>query len=116
MLPEDNKVGIIKYFEMRGYEKFLMKLPKSKKYGISANAKTHQQMVEELELYVYENCEKIHYKNLLQDLLQFDIKNTTKFDACMAAGWTLVGAGKKKFEVKKQDDNKLYDIKEIFPL
>jgi len=116
ILPEDNKVGIIKYFEMRGYEKFLMKLPKSKKYGISANAKTHQQMVEELELYVYENCEKIHYKNLLQDLLQFDIKNTTKFDACMAAGWTLVGAGKKKFEVKKQEDNRLYDIKEIFPI
>ena len=34
----------------------------------------------------------------------------------MAAGWTLVGAGKKKFEVKKHNDNKLYDIKEIFPI
>lgn len=116
ILPEDNKVGIIKYFQARGYERFLMKLPGSKKYGISANSKTHQQMVEELELYVYENIERVRYKDLLQDLLKFDIRNTTKFDAAMAAGWTLVAAGGKKFMTKKPENKKLYDIKDIFPI
>jgi hypothetical protein len=116
LLPEDNKIGIIKYFEVRGYERFLMKLPGSKKYGISANSKTHQQMVEELELYVYENVDKIIYKDLLSDLLKFDIKKTTKFDAAMAAGWTLVGAGKKKFTNTQPEKKKIYDIKDIFPI
>ena len=92
-----------------------MKLPNSKTYGIPANAKTHQQMVEELELYVYQNCDKIIYKNLLNDLLQFDINNTTKFDAVMAAGWSLVAAGKKKFDMINKK-SKLYDIKDIFPI
>ena len=115
LLAENNKIGIVKYFEYRGYEKFLMKLPNSKTYGIPANAKTHQQMVEELELYVYQNCDKIIYKNLLNDLLQFDINNTTKFDAVMAAGWSLVAAGKKKFDMINKK-SKLYDIKDIFPI
>ena len=115
ILSENNKIGLIKYFESRGYEKFLMKLPNARTYGVPANAKTHQQMVEELEVYVYENCEKIIYKTLLEDLLKFDINNTTKFDAAMAAGWTLVGAGKKKI-INKVEDKKIYDIREIFPM
>ena len=115
ILSENNKIGLIKYFESRGYEKFLMKLPNARTYGVPANSKTHQQMVEELEVYVYENCEKIIYKTLLEDLLKFDINNTTKFDAAMAAGWTLVGAGKKKI-INKVEDKRIYDIREIFPM
>ena len=115
ILSENNKIGLIKYFESRGYEKFLMKLPNARTFGVPANSKTHQQMVEELEVYIYENCEKIIYKSLLEDLLKFDINNTTKFDAAMAAGWTLVGAGKKRIYNKKEQ-KKLYDIREIFPM
>jgi len=42
-LIEDQKVGLIKYFEARGYERFLFRIPNSAKYGISASQKTHQQ-------------------------------------------------------------------------
>ena len=116
ILVENNKIGIVKYFQFRGYEKFLMKLPKSKTFGVPANAKTHQQMVEELELYVFENCNKVIFKNLLIDLLSFDINNTTKFDAAMAAGWTLVACGKKNYQQREFSQKKLYDVREIFPI
>jgi len=113
VLPEDNKVGMIKYFQMRGYDSFLQYLPKSKKAGISANQKTHQQLAEETELYIHDNSEKVLFKRLLEDWLKFDLKKTTKFDAAMAAGWCLVAAGAKKFQAT-DNKKKLYSVKEIF--
>ena len=115
ILSEDNKVGLIKYFEYRGYEKFLTKMPNSSKYGISATVKTHQQIAEVTESYITENVEKVIFMRLLQDWLKFDINNTTKFDAAMASGYTLIQANKSKFAEKVEQKKHIYDIREIFP-
>ena len=59
VLSEDNKVGLIKYFEHRGYERFLTRMPNSVKYGISATVKIHQQIAEETENYHLDNLHKV---------------------------------------------------------
>jgi hypothetical protein len=115
ILSEDNKVGLIKYFEYRGYEKFLVKLPGASKYGVSATVKTHQQIAEVTESHITENVEKCIFMRLLQDWLKFDINKTTKFDAAMAAGYTLIQANKSKFSERVEQKQKIYDIREIFP-
>jgi hypothetical protein len=115
ILSEDNKVGLIKYFEYRGYEKFLTKMPNSNKYGISATVKTHQQIAEETETYINDNLHKVVFQNLLEDWLTFDINNTTKFDAAMASGYTLIAASKSRFAQKIEQQQKLYEIRDVFP-
>jgi hypothetical protein len=113
ILPEDNKVGLIKYFEYRGYERFLFK--NGNKYGVSATVKIHQQIAELIETYVEENVSKTIFKNLLLDWLKFDINKTTKFDATMASGYTLMLANGSRFAQKQQEETKrLYDVREIF--
>jgi len=114
VLSEDNKVGLIKYFEYRGYERFLTKMPNASKYGISATVKTHQQIAEETESYITDNLKKVIFTELLDDWLHFNINKTTKFDAAMAAGYTLIAASKSKFAVKAEQKVKLYDVREIF--
>ena len=114
VLSEDNKVGLIKYFEYRGYERFLTKMPNATKYGISATVKTHQQIAEETENYHLDNLHKVIFIELLDDWLHFNINKTTKFDAAMAAGYTLIAASKSKFAQKVEQKVKLYDVREIF--
>jgi hypothetical protein len=114
VLSEDNKVGLIKYFEYRGYERFLTKMPNASKYGISATVKTHQQIAEETESYITDNLKKVIFTELLDDWLHFNINKTTKFDAAMAAGYTLIAASKSKFAQKVEQKVKLYDVREIF--
>ena len=90
VLFEDNKVGIKSYFEDRGYGGFLMYLPGSTKPGISGSLKTHQQIAEITEDYIENNIDRVYYSELLKDWLEFDITKTTKFDAAMSAGYTLI--------------------------
>jgi hypothetical protein len=90
LLFEDNKIGIKSYFEDRGYLAFLMHLPGSMKPGISGSVKTHQQIAEITEDYIETHIDKVIFPELLKDWLEFDISKTTKFDAAMAAGYTLI--------------------------
>jgi hypothetical protein len=115
ILSEDNKVGLIKYFEYRGYDRFLSRMPGATKYGISATTKTHQQIAEQTETYIEENIHKVIFKNLLQDWLLFDINKTTKFDAAMASGYTLIAASNSKFAQKVEQKTNLYEIRDVFP-
>ena len=114
VLAEDQKIGLIKYFERRGYEKFLYRMYGSHKLGISASTKTHQEIAEQTELYIEENIHKVIFKNLLDDWLKFNINKTTKFDAAMASGYTLILASNSKFAQKIEQKKTLVDVREIF--
>ena len=113
VLFEDNKVGIKSYFEDRGYQSFLMWLPGSLKPGISGSAKTHQQIAEITEDYIESNIDNVFFIDLIKDWLDFDISKTTKFDAAMAAGYTLIADRHiiLKNEISK---NKFIDAKNLF--
>ena len=67
-----------------------MYLPGSSKPGMSGSVKTHQRIAEVTEDYIENNIEKVCFPELLKDWLEFDISKTTKFDAAMAAGYTLI--------------------------
>ncbi len=112
---ENNKLGCIKYFEERGYGDYLMFRPaittnksveeveKGEK-GIPTGTKTHQQIAEFLENQVIDNGHNLLFVELIDDLIEFDISNTQKFDPTMAAGITLIG-GKKIFKNKRPPVN-----------
>lgn len=111
MLFEDNKQGIMTYFEERGYHKFLMKLPGRKGPGIPGSTKTHQLLAEITEEYIHNDLDKVYFKNLITDWIKFEINNTTKYDAAMAAGYTLIADSLIKF---KDKSTKVYESSELF--
>jgi hypothetical protein len=90
ILFENNKNNWDIYFKQRGYESFLMKLDGYPDYGIPGNENTHRQLVEVTEEYINKNISNVYYKDLINDWLEFDMNNTTKFDLAMAAGYTLI--------------------------
>ena len=89
-LIENNKIGITHYFNDRNATAFLMTLPGSNNIGIAGTQKSHQQLAELFENYIHNHFDKIFFKELIKELLEFDINNTTKFDAVMAAGYALI--------------------------
>ena len=113
MLFEDNKIGILHYFEDRGYLPFLMWLPGANKPGMSGSQKAHQQIAEITEDYIVNHIDGVVFKELILDWLNFDINNTTKFDAAMAAGYTLI-ADKGLVRDAYMKAEKLVDVGSLF--
>jgi hypothetical protein len=90
ILFESNKNNWKQYFISRGYESFLMKLKGYPDYGMPASKKTHELLAETTEEYILEHSQKVWFKDVLTNWLEFDINNTTKFDVAMAAGYALI--------------------------
>lgn len=99
-LAERNKIGLIRYFQQRGYGAFLITLPGEHEPGIYASPKTHQEMIEITEDHIINNVHKCFFKPLLEQWLKFDPKNTEKSDEVMGAGWCLVAD---KYKVAKRE-------------
>lgn len=109
VLVENNKEGMINYFDRRGYSSWLVK-PKGKtQRGISAGEKSKEQLVEEFTNYTDKNAHKIPFPRLVADLLNFDPKNSTKNDSTMAAGWALVAAYRIDRRLAPKKNNKRND-------
>ncbi len=112
MLFENNKIGIMHYFNDRGYSDFLMWLPGKANPGMAASTQSHQELAEETELYIEEEVEKVHHPELIKDWLEFNINDTQKFDAAMAAGYALIAD---KRLVSKQKSDTVLDLNKYFP-
>jgi hypothetical protein len=108
VLVEDNKPGVIEYFERRGYGEFLMWLPGSRKPGMSApnNSDTKQYWTEIIDSYIHSHYKKMIFIRQMEDLIKFDINDTQMFDASMATGYTLIAARNRVFEMKKKPEVK----------
>jgi len=113
ILVENNRVGLINYFEMRGYGNYLMVRPEtthteSSRKQTTKGIPTSGQVVinaiaDSIQAYIYDNIginpvnDKIgscYFNRLLEDWLEFDIDNRTEYDATMASGITLIAAQK----------------------
>ncbi len=112
MLFEDNKPGIGKYFERKGFNSYLIKLPGKKEPGIPGSRRAHQHIAELLEAYIEESVEGIPFVRLLNDLVDFDITNTTSHDETMAAGYTLIAD--QAVVLKQTKGEKVVDISQVF--
>lgn len=87
-LIERNRVNCIQYFCEMGYDTFVMKIASGQ--GIHASDKTNRQLAEFIEEYVYHDYKSIMFDRLIRDLLEFRVDKTTKFDAAMAFGYSLM--------------------------
>jgi hypothetical protein len=111
ILFENQKVGVMHYFNDRGYGDFLMWLPERTQPGIAASPKTHQHIAELTEAYINDYCERVFFKDIVKEWLEFDISNTTAYDGAMAAGYALIADQAKTV---KQDLSAVRDVSDFF--
>ena len=128
MLVENNKVGIIKYFENRGYYEYLMDRPdtthtewskgKQKTKGIpgSGTAVINAQ-AEAIASYIYDyvgynsdtgEIGSCYFNKLLDDWSRFEIDNRTKYDASISSSLALLAS--QKYIKKKKEIKKTYSL------
>lgn len=125
LLIENNKYGIVRYFESRGYEEYVMKRPEHlKPPNASSNVKTRgipsnsqdviQAHAQAIEAYVEEHVGinpetgdygKMYFNRTLEDWIGYKIDNRTKYDLTISAGLALLGAQKTKLKKKESSFN-----------
>jgi hypothetical protein len=130
ILIENNKYGIARYFEQRGYDGYLMDRPKHliaantnvkvKTKGIPSNSQdVIQSHAQAIEAYIHEHVGvnresgemgKMYFNTTLEDWIGYDINNRTKYDLTISSGLALLAA--QKVKVIKRDSN--FDEKVFF--
>ena len=132
LLIENNKYGIVRYFEARGYEGYVMERPyhlkpagsnphaAEKTKGVPSNSQdviqAHAQAIEQfIHHHVGENEEtgemgNMYFNKTLEDWIGYRIDKRTKFDLTISAGLALLGAQKLKPQVEKTN----FDEKKFF--
>jgi hypothetical protein len=129
LLIENNKYGIVRYFESRGYDGYIMDRPEHlKPPGSSSNVKTKgipsnsqdviQAHAQAIEAYVHEHIGmhaetgdygRMYFDRTLEDWIGYRIDDRTKFDLTISSGLALLAAQKIKQEAKKADmSNKVF--------
>ena len=129
LLIENNKYGIVRYFESRGYEEYVMKRPEHlKSPNATSNTKTRgipsnsvdviQSHAQAIESYVEEHVGineitgemgNMYFDRTLDDWIGYKIDNRTKYDLTISSGLALLGA--QKFKEKKKEsklDDKVF--------
>ena len=110
LLVENNKYGIVRYFETRGYDGYLLDRPSHlttsgsvavKTKGIPSNSQdvihTHAQAIEDYihnHVGINEKGEmgRMYFNRTLEDWIGYRIDNRTKFDLTISAGLALLAA------------------------
>jgi len=123
ILIENNKYGIARYFESRGYDGYLMDRPKHlmsssskvsvKTKGIPSNSQdVIQAHAHAIEAYVHDHVGanhntgeigKMYFNRTLEDWVGYKIDNRTKFDLTISSGLCLLAAQKVKAKAKTSD-------------
>lgn len=128
ILIENNKYGIARYFEQRGYLDYLLDRPahlmtshsnKTKTKGIPSNsADVLQAHAQAIEAYIHNHVGENHdtgdmgqmyFNRTLEDWIGFRIDKRTKFDLTISSGLCLLAAqGKVEKKKESQVDNKQF--------
>jgi hypothetical protein len=136
LLIENNKYGIVRYFEERGYEGYLLERPASlqsnssrvnvKTKGIPSNSQdvihTHAQCIESyIHDYVGFNVDKgdhgtMYFNRTLEDWINFRIDKRTKYDLSISSGLALLAAQKNEVEKKPAKFNEAKFFRRYKPI
>ena len=130
LLIENNKYGIARYFESRGYDGYLMNRPghlssknakvNVKTKGIPSNSQdVIQAHAHAIEAYIHDHVGmhretgeygKMYFNSTLEDWIGFKINDRTRFDLTISSGLALLGAqkSKRKKEPVKFDEKKFF--------
>lgn len=116
VLFESQKTSIMHFFEEWGYYGYLIHMKGRNNPGIPSTKTLHGDIVDLWEDYIDNQPEKIFFIELLEQLLEFDPDNTTKFDAVMASGVTLIADRYLSKGDRKHSHERLHDAGDIFGL
>lgn len=105
ILFENNKNNWDDYFKNAGCDAFTMQLPEYNGKGCPGNDKTAERFVDLIEEHIATSIHKLYSKRLLNQLIEFDFNNRTKYDLVMAFGYTLIGDHKRQF--RKTDNSSI---------
>ena len=125
LLVENNKYGIVRYFESRGYEGYLLDRPRHlvaanskanvKTKGIPSNSQdVIQAHAHAIEDYIHnhvgirpetEDFGRMYFNRTLEDWIGYKISNRTKYDLTISSGLALLGAQKAKSKEVKSNFN-----------
>lgn len=125
LLVENNKYGIVRYFESRGYDGYIMDRPSHLQSGSSkVNVKTKgipsnsqdviQSHAQAIEAYIHNHVGvkpesnefgNMYFNKTLEDWIGYKITNRTKFDLTISSGLALLGAQKGKVQKPKASFN-----------
>ena len=111
----ENNVGtaLFDYFKIRGYGAFLMYLPGYKEPGIPSTEENKQTAFYLMEAQVENNSNKIFFTDLIDDLLNMNLKKTRKYDLGMCGLWTEVACENPAFRASTPLDTRI-TVKDIF--
>ena len=123
ILIENNKYGIARYFETRGYDNYLMDRPEHlkstarvavKTKGIPSNSQdVIQAHAQAIESYIHDyvgmdsngRYQSMYFNRTLEDWINFRIDNRTQYDLTISSGLALLAAQNVK-QKKKSTTNK----------
>jgi len=127
ILIENNKYGIARYFETRGYDEYLMDRPEHlkstarvavKTKGIPSNSQdVIQAHAQAIESYIHDyvgmdsngNYQPMYLNRTLEDWINFRIDNRTQYDLTISSGLALLAAQRvKKKKVKTDNKDKTF--------
>jgi hypothetical protein len=128
ILIENNKYGIARHFESRGYDGYLMDRPEHlkgstktvsvKTKGIPSNSQdVIQSHAQAIEAYIHEhvgvnyetgNIGSMYFNDTLEDWIGFKIDKRTKFDLTISSGLALLAAQKSKPKPKSNFTEKQF--------
>jgi len=125
ILIENNKYGIARYFENRGYDGYLMDRPEhlntsrssTKTKGIPSNSQDIiQAHAQSIEAYIHEHVGtneegfggKMFFDRTLEDWINFKIDDRTKYDLTISSGLALLAAQKSIQKEKKKTEAKKF--------
>lgn len=112
ILVETQKPGAIRYFRNRGYANFLMILPGYTEPGIPSTPENKQMGCEFTEYDVETRIDKYYFIDIIDDLLNLDIKKTQPFDLGMAKLWTEISCMNKLYS--RRPETEVVDITKLF--
>lgn len=103
VLFERNVDGWKKYFNVEKCGGFLMWMPNEAEPGIytDGTGKVVQMICNYTEAYIDKSIEKVYFKSLIEDWLNFIVEDTERYDEAMASGIALIAARAKKYMKKE---------------
>lgn len=108
----------MKFFQLAGCFKFLIKAPDEHLPGLHTDGQgtVIQEICQATEAFIERHIDNCDFKNLIHDWLEFKVEETTKYDAAMGAGFALLGVRYRKLikEEKTVDGEDKNDIRNYF--
>ncbi|HDZ13967.1 hypothetical protein LCGC14_0641770 [marine sediment metagenome] len=119
ILPETNIKSLVQHFESKGWERFLLyrrdfpdiDVGSQDDSGFSSVPEVIDNYTRRLISFINRHVMRMPFERTLQSWLDFDPANTTKYDATVSSGFTLIA---QEFKAERDDGNYEQDINDWF--